>query len=110
MSAELVCFNPDCPERFPVHFPAAYRTGRSAARHRPPTVAEAPRFDAKRLPDLDWNALGHGSCSVFWDGGLLGVVRAQANYSGTISPVPPRSGSKSLYFGSPSRIARTLSG
>ena len=43
---------------------AAQRTGRSAAWHRPPTAAEAPKVDARRLPDSDWNSLCHVSCSA----------------------------------------------
>jgi hypothetical protein len=44
--------------------PAAQRTWRSAAWHRPPTVAGAPNVDARMLPDPDWNALCHVSCSA----------------------------------------------
>ncbi len=36
---------------------AAQRTRRSAAWRRPPTVAEAPKVDARRLPNCKWNAL-----------------------------------------------------
>ena len=37
---------------------------RSAARHRPPTVAEAPEVDARMLPDFDRSALCHVSRST----------------------------------------------
>jgi hypothetical protein len=34
---------------------AAQRAGRSAAWHRPPTAAEAPKVEARRLPRTDLN-------------------------------------------------------
>ena len=43
---------------------AAQRFWRSAAWHRPPTVAEALGGDARRLPDLVRKALCHVSCSA----------------------------------------------
>lgn len=59
------------------HARAAQRTGRSAAWHRPPTVAEAPKVDARRLPDFDRNALCHGSCSALLDGETLGFAHVR---------------------------------
>ena len=38
---------------------------------RPPTAAEAPKVDARRLTDSDWNALCHVSCSVLSGGGRV---------------------------------------
>jgi len=35
---------------------------------RPPTVAEAPKVDARMLPDLDWSALCNVSCSALLGG------------------------------------------
>ena len=42
----------------------AYRAGRSAAWHRPPTVAEAPKVEARRLPRTDWNPVGPGGAGT----------------------------------------------
>ncbi len=40
---------------------------------------------------------------------VLSSIFDCAAYSGTVSPEPPKSSGKSLYFGRPSRIARTFS-
>jgi hypothetical protein len=53
---------------------AAQRTGRSAAWHRPATVAEAPKVDARRLPGIERNTLCHVRCSALLGDMIEGCV------------------------------------
>ena len=63
----IIAFRISCRHRTPARFSAVERIWRSAAWYRPPTAAEAPNVDARRLPEFDWNALCRISCSASYD-------------------------------------------
>ncbi len=44
-------------KRLSGRLPAAQRPGVQTARHSPPTIAEVPNVDARRLPRTDWSPL-----------------------------------------------------